>query len=85
MLDRLAAVGFDGLVYDLGSTYHFHEPFPDEVSAALGEQPLVSRDRELAFWDIRDYARQARERLGPRGVRELRRVALADRTERAHQ
>jgi phosphoglycerol transferase len=85
MLDRLAAVGFDGLVYDLGSTYHFKEPFPDEISAALGRQPIVSHNRELAFWDLRAYARRVRERLGPAGVRHLREVALADRTERAHQ
>ena len=85
MLDRLSAVGFDGLVYDLGSTYHFKEPFPDGISAALGRQPIVSRNRELAFWDLRAYARGVRERLGPSGVRHLRAVALADRAERAHQ
>lgn len=85
MLDRLAAVGFDGLVDDLGSTYHFKEPFPDEISAALGQQPIISRDGELAFWDLRQDARRVRERLGPDGLRRLRKVALADRTERAQQ
>ncbi|MEX1008176.1 MAG: hypothetical protein WD271_10085 [Acidimicrobiia bacterium] len=83
MLDRVAAVGFGGLVYDLGSTFRSGEPSPDDIAAELGEQPVVSRDGELAFWDLRPYARDLSERLGPAGVRRLREQALRDRSERA--
>jgi hypothetical protein len=84
MLDRIAAVGFDGLVYDLGSTYRAGEPSPDTVSSALGQQPIVSRDGELGFWDLRPYARALRARVGDDGVRRLRQQALADRSEPAY-
>ncbi len=84
MLDRLVAVGFDGLVYDLGSTYRLAEPLASEISAALGRQPFLSRDGELAFWDLRAHAREVRQRLGPGGVRRLRAEALADRSQLAH-
>ena len=40
----------------------------------------MSRNGELAFWDLRPYAKELRERLGARRVRELRRRALADRS-----
>ena len=39
MLDRVAAVGFDGLVYDLGSTYRSGDPSPEDISAVLGSRP----------------------------------------------
>ena len=84
MLDRVAAVGFDGLVYDWGSTYHAGEPFPDDISAVLGTQPFVSRDHELQFWDLRPYRRALRARIGAAGMRHLRAVALADRSKPAH-
>jgi phosphoglycerol transferase len=84
MLDRIAAVGFDGLVYDDGSTYHAGEPFPEDISAALGTRPFVSRDRELDYWDLRPYRRALRARIGADGMRRLRAVALADRSAPAH-
>jgi phosphoglycerol transferase len=84
MLDRVAAVGFDGLVYDLGSTYRGGDPSPEDISAALGQQPLVSRDRELAFWDLRPYAKELRQRVGARQMSELRKKALADRSQPAY-
>jgi hypothetical protein len=80
MLDRVAAVGFDGLVYDLGSTYRGGDPSPEDISAVLGRQPRVSRNGELAFWDLRPYAKELRERLGARKVADLRRRALDDRS-----
>jgi hypothetical protein len=84
MLDRIAAVGFDGLVYDEGSTYHAGEPFPEDISAALGTRPFVSRDGELDYWDLRPYRRALRARIGADGMRRLRAVALADRSAPAH-
>jgi phosphoglycerol transferase len=84
MLDRIAAVGFDGLVYDDGSTYHAGEPFPEDISAALGREPFISRDGELDFWDLRPYRRALRARIGADGMRRLRAEALADRSVPAH-
>jgi phosphoglycerol transferase len=84
MLDRVAAVGFDGLVYDVGSTYRGGDPSAEDISAVLGQQPLVSRNGELAFWDLRPYAKELRERIGVQQVRELRRRALADRSRSAY-
>ena len=80
MLDRVAAVGFDGLLYDFGSTYQGGAPSADDISAVLGEKPIVSHDIELGFWDLRAYKRELRERLGAEGVRKLRERTLADRT-----
>jgi hypothetical protein len=80
MLDRVAAVGFDGLLYDFGSTFQGGAPSADEISAVLGEKPVVSHDIELGFWDLRAYKRDLRERLGAAGVRKLRERTLADRT-----
>jgi hypothetical protein len=84
MLDRIAAAGFDGLVYDDGSTYHAGEPFPEDISAALGARPFVSRDGELDYWDLRPYRRALRARIGAEGMRRLHAVALADRSAPAH-
>ena len=43
MLDRVAAIGFDGLVYDTGSTYHGGAPSVDDISAVLGQKPRLGR------------------------------------------
>ena len=80
MLDRVAAIGFGGLVYDLGSTFRSGDPTPDEISAVLGAKPVVSHDGELGFWDLRAYRRELTQRLGVDGVRQLRERALADRS-----
>jgi hypothetical protein len=84
MLDRVAAVGFDGVVYDLGSTFRGGDPSPEDISAVLGQQPRVSPNGELAFWDLRPYAKDLRDRLGAKKVAELRRRALADRSQPAY-
>ena len=44
----------------------------------LVQRPIVSANGELAFWDLRERARDLRERLGAAGVAELRRETLAD-------
>jgi phosphoglycerol transferase len=80
MLDRVAAIGFDGLLYDFGSTYQGGAASADDISAVLGEKPAVSHDLQLGFWDLRAYRRDLRDRLGADGVRALRKRALADRT-----
>jgi phosphoglycerol transferase len=76
-LDRIAAVGYSGLVLDDTALYSDGEPTPVELSDVLGP-PIVSRNGELRFWDLRDYAQDLRERIGPRQVAALRARTLAD-------
>ncbi len=83
MLDRVAAIGFDGLLYDTGSTYNGGAASVDDISAVLGQTPRLGGDLELVFWDLRDYRRELRDRIGADGIRDLRRRALADRSEPA--
>ena len=83
MLDRVAAIGFDGLLYDTGSTTTAAR-HPSTTSRRCWDRRLDSAsDLELAFWDLRDYRRELRDRIGADGIRELRRRALADRSEPA--
>ena len=62
MLDRVAAVGFDGLLYDFGSTYQGGAPSADEISAVLGETPDRQPRYRTRFWDLRAYQRDLRQR-----------------------
>jgi phosphoglycerol transferase len=80
MLDRLAAVGYDGLVYDLGANHREGEPPPDDITATLHQEPILSRNGDLAFWDLRPHQRALRQRIGADGVRRLRAKTLADRS-----
>jgi phosphoglycerol transferase len=76
-LDRIAAVGYSGLVLDSTSGYNDGFPTTEQLTAALGE-PVVSRNGELRFWDLRDHAADLRDRLGAKGVERLRARTLAD-------
>jgi len=78
MLDRITAVGFTGLVFDRrGYTDGgLREAFLQEQ---VGEPAFVSPDGTLVFYDLRGWAREARARLGPDGIRAKRREALRDR------
>jgi hypothetical protein len=68
LLPDIAALGFDGIYID-------RRGFPDDggeiearLSPMLGEQrPMVSRDRDLSFFDLRAYRRDY-ERATPKGV-----------------
>ena len=84
MLDRLAAVGYDGLVYDLGSDHREGEPPPEHITAALQQEPIISPNWELAFWDLRPRQRELRRRIGADGVRRLRAKTLADRSRKPY-
>lgn len=77
MLDRITAVGFTGLVFDRRgySDGGLREAFLQEQ---VGEPVFESPDGTLAFYDLRPWAREARARLGPAGIREKRREALRD-------
>ena len=83
MLDRVAAIGFDGLLYDTGSAYNGGTASVDDISAVLGQTPRLGGDLELAFWDLRDYRPRAprphRRRRHPRPPPHT----LADRSEPA--
>jgi hypothetical protein len=78
MLDRLAAVGFDGLVLDRRG-YRVDEGLREVgINLVVGPPTFESGDGTLAFWDLRAYAREARARLGPDGVRRVREEAFRD-------
>ena len=84
MLDRVAAVGFDGL----GVRPREHVPRRSAVASTTSRRFWARSPRSVgtsgsAFWDLRRYQRALRERLGADGVRDLRERALADRTVRA--
>ena len=76
MLDRAVAMGFRGLVLD-------RRGYPNSlreiaVARATGDEGFASPDDTLVFYDLRDYARQARARLGAAGLRAKRAQALRD-------
>jgi hypothetical protein len=77
-LDRIAAVGYSGLMLDRVALGDDQAGTADAITDALGQSPEVSRNDELVFWDLRDRARDLRARLGADGVAELRRETLAD-------
>ena len=77
-LNRIAAVGYAGLVLDRVALGDDQAGTVDAISDELGQSPEVSPDGELRFWDLRERARELRDRLGVAGVAELRRETLAD-------
>jgi hypothetical protein len=82
MLDRITAVGFRGVLLDRrGEANLEHEP---SLRKALGPPMFESRDGQLAFWDTREWARDARRRLGAEGFAAKRREALAARGKAHH-
>lgn len=78
ILDRVAAVGYSGVLLDAYAMGTDPADVEGQVSAVLGASPEVSDDGELLFWDLRPRARELRDRLGPDGVDRLRRETLAD-------
>jgi phosphoglycerol transferase len=81
MLDRISAVGFRGIVLDRrGDAEAIREL---ALRDALGTPDFDNADHTLAFWDLRDWARDARRRLGAAGLAAKRAEALRDRR-RAH-
>ena len=76
LLDRAVALGFTGLVLDRrGEPNILREVAIIDV---LGEPTAISPDKTLAFYDLRDYAKETAERLGADGLAAVRRRALAD-------
>jgi hypothetical protein len=77
-LDRIAAVGYTGLMLDRVALGDDRDATVDAITDALGRSPEESPDDELLFWDLRPRARELRDRLGADGVAGLRRETLAD-------
>lgn len=76
MLDRIVALGFRGLVLD-------RRAYTDDlreigITLEAGDPAFESPDGTLAFYDLRKYARVAKRRLGPAGLRAKRAEALRD-------
>lgn len=77
MLDRITALGFRGLVLDRRGygPDGLREAFLTETA---GPPAFESPRGDLAFYDLRRWATEARRRLGPEGIRAKRREALRD-------
>lgn len=68
--------GFEGLVIEPSGYEVPPAALRSALLAQLGEQPLVSRDGQLWFFDLRPYAARLRRTLGERGRREVRAATL---------
>ncbi len=77
LLERAVALGFGGLVLDRRG--YEDRAREDEIRRITGDPGFASPDGTLAFFDLREYGRTVRARLGPDGMRALRATALADR------
>lgn len=78
-LDALTAVGFSGLMIDRAG-YEDHGALIEYgYTTTLGQEPQVSPDGRLLFYDLRPWARSLRERLSPAQIEDLRRKTLAAR------
>ena len=77
LLDRISAVGFDAIVLDRRGDVDGQREAG--LTDALGPPDFESPAGDLAFWDTREWARDARRRLGATGFAAKRREALADR------
>ena len=70
MVDALTAAGFDGIQLDRQG--YADRSLETEIATALGgEQPLVSADGRLAFYDLRPHRDQLEATLGADGVAKL--------------
>ncbi len=78
MLDAITAVGFDGLWIDTLGYPNHAEQIIAEVQDATGEQPIVSPNGRFVFFDLREYQREAEQRLGRTAVQALKERTLRD-------
>ena len=74
--DALAAVGFTGLMIDRAGYADRGAGIEAEYTSTLGQQPQVSPDGRLLFYDLRPWARDLRTRLTKAEIDELRRKTL---------
>jgi phosphoglycerol transferase len=78
-LDALTAVGFSGLMIDRAGYEDHGELMEYGYTTTLSQEPQVSADGRLLFYDLRPWARSLRERQTPAQIDELRRKTLAAR------
>jgi phosphoglycerol transferase len=78
-LDALTAVGFAGLTIDRAGYEDRGALMEYGYTTTLGQEPQVSPDGRLLFYDLRPWGRALRERLTPAQIDELRRKTLAAR------
>ena len=65
MLHDLAVAGFAGLYVDRAGFADNATELESGLQQVLAVKPLVSRDRRLAFYDLREYSGQARAKYSP--------------------
>jgi len=75
-LDALTAVGFTGLMIDRAGYEDHGARIEAEYTSALGQQPRVSANGRLLFYDLRPWARDLKTRLTKAEIDELRRKTL---------
>jgi len=78
-LDALTAVGFTGLMIDRAGYVDHGAGIEAEYTRTLGQEPQVSPDGRLLFYDLRPWARDVRARLTKAEIDALRRTTLAAR------
>jgi phosphoglycerol transferase len=78
-LDALTAVGFTGLMIDRAGYDDHGAGIEAEYTRTLGQEPRVSPDGRLVFYDLRAWARDLRARLSKAEIDALRRTTLAAR------
>ena len=78
-LDALSAVGFSGLMIDRAGYEDHGAGIEAEYTRTLGQQPQVSPDGRLLFYDLRAWSRDLRARLTAAQIDALRRTTLAAR------
>jgi hypothetical protein len=75
-LDALTAVGFTGLTIDRAGYEDHGAGIEAEYTSTLAQQPRVSPDRRLLFYDLRFWARDLRTRRTQAEIDELKRKTL---------
>jgi phosphoglycerol transferase len=78
-LDALTAVGFTGLMIDRAGYEDRGAGIEAEYTRTLGQEPRVSPDGRLLFYDLRAWAADLRARLSKAETDALRRTTLAAR------
>lgn len=78
-LDALTAVGFTGLMVDRAGYEDHGERVEAEYTHTLGQEPRVSPDGRLVFYDLRAWARNLHTRFTAAQIDALRRTILSAR------
>ena len=79
LLDRVAAVGYSGLLFDRVAMGTDPAQVQEQISNVLMQRPIVSANGELAYWDLRGvpatYASVSAPRSREAATRDARRRA----------